>query len=284
MTPVLSIIIVNYRGCEWTIQCLESINRVPIKIPFEVIVVDNNSCDHSVVALQKFNTWITLIELTENRGFGAANNVGAARARGKYLFFLNNDTELVEDCFTPLVKYLEENSSIGVTAPQLRYPNGNFQLSYGTFPTPMSEYKVKRMQQCEHTLIPPEQPMNVDWVSGAAFCISRDLFTRIGGFDEHYFMYFEDVDLCKRVSTQGYYVVYVPSIRLLHHKGKSSRSTNSFILLEYRKSQIRYYRKYCSKFNNYVLNLYLLLKYALKYVMPKERAIATAVLKYLKSS
>lgn len=283
MSPELSIIIVQFKGLEWTLQCLRSLTKCAIGLSYEIIVVDNHSNDHSVQVLREHHPSITIYEMDDNKGFGAANNVGAYLAKGEYLFFLNNDTEIEHDCFTPLVDYLKHNPNVGIVGPQLRYPDQRFQLSYGKFPTPINEYRTKKQLRNEHRIKPPQIPMNVDWVTGAALCIPKNLFLRIGGFDEGFFMYFEDVDLCRRVRNEGFTIVYHPTCYLIHHRGKSYSAVNEFIRIEYRKSQLRYYTKHCSTLNRMVLKLYLRALYTLHFLFLGRKTQARTILQFLNS-
>ncbi len=282
-SPLLSIILVNYRGKEFTIQCLRSLYAHQLSFPFEIIVVDNHSDDGSVDVIRRSFPRVTILELPENKGFGFANNEGAAKARGEYLFFLNNDTEIENDCFTPIINFFSTRTHVGIVGPKLVYGDGSFQLSFGKFPTLLNEYQTKRLLKRERRLVPPTQPQQVDWVTGAALCIPKLLFTSIGGFDQHYFMYFEDADLCKRVSNEGYSVWYIPALGIVHHKGKSYTQSSERITVEYRKSQLYYYQKHCSIVETLLLKIYLFLKYGLRCLQSEQRAVAKQILKLLHS-
>lgn len=258
--PEVSIIIVNYRGVEYTTQCIRSILSTDVKLPYEVIVVDNHSEDGSVQVLRSQFPDIRVIEAEENRGFGAANNAGANIAEGDFLFFLNNDTKILDDCFTPLINFLREHRDCGIVAPKLIYPDGRFQLSYGRYPSLLNELRTKRLSREEENITPPDIPQKKEWVTGAALCLRKELFLSIGGFDETYFMYFEDADLCRRITQAGYTIYYIPTVSIIHFKGMSHTSKKNTIYLEYRRSQLRYYRKHSSFVQLIFLKAYLFTK------------------------
>lgn len=270
LSPRVSVIIVNYRGEEYTRQCIRSIQSTSIATPYEIIVVDNNSNDGSVEHLRSSFPNSTILSLPENRGFGAANNIGAQHAKGEFLFFLNNDTKIVQDCFTPVINYFSEQTDAGIVAPKLLYPDGSFQLSYGEYPTLFTEFRTKQLQKREPYITPPSSPQKMEWVTGAAFCMRKELFLQLQGFDEKFFMYFEDADLCKRVMEAGYAIYYLPDVALIHFKGKSSTTAQNNIPLEYRRSQLRYYRKHASGLSVVLLKIYLSLKYANLLMRRKE--------------
>ncbi len=278
--PLVSIIIINYCSYNYTAKCIRSVQSVLHSDAYELIVIDNASDDGSAEKLRKQFANIIVHREENNRGFGSANNVGAKLAKGEYLFFLNNDTELIEDCITPLINILQHQPKVGIVAPKLLYPNGAFQLSYGKFPGLYNEWKTKKKK--ENSIVSPISEIQVDWVSGAAFCISKNLFTDVAGFDEEFFMYFEDIDLCKKVYQKEYQILYVPTVSLIHYKGKSRRNINDRILYEYRKSQLHYYKKHCSVTQQVLLRCYLLLKYSVL-AITKKSPISSSVLKLVLS-
>ncbi len=216
---MFSIIIVNYNTKILLKNCLNSIFANCLLDDFEIIVVDNNSYDGSVEMLNNdFKDRVKIIANKENIGFGSANNQGAQIARGEYLFFLNSDTIIKNDILTPIKKFLEINKQVSIVAPRLLLKNGIEQkFAFGNFPTLLNlifrKIDIKKMDS--------NKSQEVNWVSGAALVIRKNIFKRIGGFDENFFMYFEDVDLCKRVQDLGYKTMILPQIFLVHLGGKS---------------------------------------------------------------
>lgn len=279
----VSIIIVNYNGCSVTRQCLASIAQ-HIAGPVEVIVVDNASSDDSKQVLPGLFPSVRFLWLTDNRGFGYANNRGAELAQGDVLFFLNNDTILESDPLGSLIDVFKNDGSSGVVAPKLVNRDGSFQLSFGEFPDILSEARTRSLSKDPDALrrLDPKQtaPVRKQWVTGAALLIRRVIFEKLNGFDERYFMYFEDSDLCRRVTDVGAGVWYCPAVSLIHLGGNSYTKKDPRIALEYRKSQMLYYRKHHSLFQRTMLFVFLWMKYAPRLVDPGERSSAWMILQW----
>jgi len=194
---MFSIIIINYRTPKLTADCLNSLFKFCSQKDFEVIVVDNNSEDNSLVSLkEEFGARFKLIANSTNAGFAAANNLGAKEASGEYLFFLNSDTFIQSDILTPLKNALQKDLSIGVIAPGLVLKNGE--------PQPYAYGYNKKLKT------------ELAWVSGAALVIRHEVFQKVNGWDERFFMYFEDRDLCQAVIRNGYKISRLSSISLTH--------------------------------------------------------------------
>jgi len=278
MRKGVSIIIVNYRRFDLTSKCVESLR---VHSPqTEIILVDNASRDGSVERLREIFPDITIVEMNGNNGFGFANNAGAAAASGNHLFFLNNDTIVHSDSPQHLSSVLQKEQKAAVVGPRLSYEDGSFQLSFGFDPSPLNEWKTKRMKkglfrrdakladkvQSRYASVTP-----VDWVTGAALMIRSEVFESIGGFDEAYFMYFEDADLCRRVRKKGWAVLYDPAATIMHYEGGSVASNDMSVYIGYRRSQLRYYRKHGTLLSRVILRLYLTLMFGLRSVIEATR-------------
>lgn len=262
-----SIIIVNYNGLRFTQQCLESLFRFHAPGTVEVIVVDNNSSDGSQNELPRLFPAINLIPLPENRGFGAANNIGAKKAKGDFLFFVNNDTIFKDETVVALQRMFLNQSELGIVGPKLLNEDGTFQRSFGEFPSIRNEFAEKRMagnHSAEEST--SEQPVRKDWVTGAAFMIKRGLFEAVGGFDDGFFMYFEDIDLCRTLAKKGLSSLYVPAVAMIHLGGKSYGAKDRRITMEYRRSQLRYYDKHNSWIQRCMVRLYIFIKFLPKII------------------
>ena len=235
-----SIIIINYNTKNLLRACLSSVLAYNFNNA-EIIVVDNNSQDESVEMLQsEFADKIKLIVNQTNFGFGAANNQAAKVAQSKYLFFLNSDTLMWEDILPRLFGFLETYQQVGIISPQLLLEDDTMQLyAYGKFPT-ISNSIFKRLNKIKET---GEDYLPVDWVSGAALIIRRELFAKLSGFDEKFFMYFEDMDLCQRVKDAGYQVMVSKPDKLVHLGGKSL-AQHAQRKRYYYQSQRYFYRKH----------------------------------------
>jgi GT2 family glycosyltransferase len=259
----VSIIIVNFNGCQHTIRCIESIQRTHEEGCFEVIVIDNDSRDGSVEAIKAQYPNVKVIALQQNLGFGKANNIGADASTSEYLFFINNDTLFKKDIITPLSQFLKENPSCGAIGPLLLNSDGTYQHSYGKFPSLMNELRTKKDTTLFKNIPKNRSPRQVDWVSFAAVMIRRSAFEKVNGFDERYFMYFEDADLCFRLQKAGFQSFYCAEYSLIHIGGGSrSHEITNMIKTEYRHSQLLFYASHRSWFELLALRFYLLFRFS----------------------
>jgi len=252
----LSIIIVSYNGREHLRKCLQSLAAHGPSVGHKVIVVDNASQDGSAEMVAAEFPQARLLTLPKNVGFAAGANRGIGEASGEAIVLLNPDSELKEDVFGPMLKYLRGHPDIGILAPKLRDEDGSLQLSCRRFPTfsvalfnryslltrllPGNRFSARYLlTDWDHSAVAA-----VDWVSGACLMARRSLFEEIGPLDEGYFMYIEDVDLCQRVHRAGYKVVYFPEAAITHHIGRSSHTLPSRSIVERHRSMWHYYKKY----------------------------------------
>ncbi len=225
----VSVIIVNYNTKDLTKACIESVMNEGSKLDFEVIVVDNNSKDGSVKELKKL--WrkyknLKLIENKENSGFSKANNQGAREASGKYILLLNSDTVVKRFSFKKLIAFAEKKEDAGVVGARLLNPDGSLQASCFYFPTiknAIREYWLGQEGLFEKYAPKGNKPVEVEALVGAAFLITPKALQEVGLLDERYFMYFEDVDYCRRVWEKGLKVYYLPEVRVLHYHGESGK-------------------------------------------------------------
>ncbi|MDD2646404.1 MAG: glycosyltransferase family 2 protein [Patescibacteria group bacterium] len=235
----LSIIIVNYNSWKFLDQCLNSLIKFISRIETEVIIVDNNSQESALFGYQEKYPFINLILLKQNLGFAAANNMAAKQAKGDVLFFLNPDTIFIEDIFEKISECFKNNKEVGVISPQLILDNG--QLQPYSFGRDKMIDKIYRGNQTQ--LIKKNNYLFTDWVSGAALAIRRKIFEQINGFDENFFMYFEDRDLCRRVKNLGYKIIVLITTKIIHLGGQSLTSDKKRKTLYYQ-SQNYYWQKH----------------------------------------
>ena len=229
-----SIIIVNYNTTDFLKNCLDSILSKPFHSEFEILAVDNNSDDGKFSKLKDEYLNIKMFERKVNDGFGAGCNFGASKAIGKYLIFLNPDTVVCIDDFIKMADVLECNHDIGVISPVFTDFNGIPVYSYNKFPNFEWEFneflgkgndKVeKRLMSDKRILEKSAEPMRVDWVSGACLMIRTDLFRKLNGFDENYFLYYEDTDLQYRAKKEGSSSALLPNITVKHFVNSSVKS------------------------------------------------------------
>ena len=230
MRPMVSVILVTYNTRELLARCLEALPAALTGIPYEIWVVDNGSTDDTLAWLQTHYPQIQILSNPSNRGFAAANNQAMARAQGRYFLLLNTDTIPRPGALAALVHYLEEHPEIGIAGGSLLNPDGSPQGCAADFPTLGTELllltgPIGRWLRGPHFPFhpPAESPKPVDWVSGACLLVRREVVEAIGGLDEGYFMYGEEVDWCWRARRAGWQVAVVPQARVIHLGSATAR-------------------------------------------------------------
>ncbi|NUN64581.1 glycosyltransferase family 2 protein [Pseudanabaena biceps] len=261
-----SIILVNYNGSKFLHECLNSIQKFGEFNNWEVIIVDNASTDNSIsIIINNFPSFKLICSHT-NWGFSKANNLAVRSSQGEYLLFLNTDTILTKNTPEVLLNHLNLNKNIGIISPRITFENGRYQLSCGDLPNLLSEFIDKIRYAFDNEFYDflstfydrqYSKVQEVGWVTGACMMMRRDVFEQIDGFDENFFMYFEDKDICKRVKDLGYKVVYYPETTIIHLLGGSSHGIKKSVNKYYRDSQLYYYQKHLGKFQTNILKLYL---------------------------
>jgi GT2 family glycosyltransferase len=249
----ISIIIVNYNVKEYIIDCIQSIIRwTPETIQYEIIVVDNNSQDGSVNALETKFPEITILKNKNNIGFTRAINQGANIANGAYLFLLNPDTLFLEDSMTALYSFLEHNHHVGIVGPKLISTDGNIQQSYWKYPTLISTilsiYHLDFLNKNKNSNhYDKSNYFSVDAISGGSFFLAKNLFNDLNGFNDNLF-WMEDIDFCKRASTLGHKIAYLPKTKLVHFIGKSSEKNWVVTISNRLLSKIKYFKLHHGSF------------------------------------
>ena len=251
---MLSIVIVTYDTDRLLWECLSSLASHQAQRSYEVVVINNGDA----LALQDSQDpgiSFRVVDNSRNVGYGAALNQGARLTRSSLLLFLNADTRLQDGSTLPLMERLWEDSSVGVVAPRLSYPDGRLQLSCRRGYSPESVlgrrlpfFSLPALEPAlrHHLMLDEdhEQVLYPDWVQGSCLMMRRDVFDRLGGFDERFFLYFEDYDLCSRVRTSGLQVVYDPRSEVIHHYARlSGRPVLSREWWLHLLSALRYYAK-----------------------------------------
>ncbi|XGV98773.1 MAG: glycosyltransferase family 2 protein [Leptolyngbya sp. BL-A-14] len=287
---VVSIILVNYNGAEVVLECLRSLVQYLQTISYEIIVVDNASTDESATLISANFPVVHLLQQKENQGFGAGNNAGAKHAKGEFLFFLNTDTLMMSDVLPPLVTLMKEHPDVGIIGTKLLNADGSLQLSIASEISIAGEYKTLKQvkysnspQQQEAIAKRFDQTQTVDIVIGAAFFMRKVLFEALNGFDETFFMYFEESDLCQRARDRGWKILYTPDVSIIHLGGYSVDKVSDRMRLEYRRSQLYYYRKHRPVWEQLLLRFYLAIKFtiaALKSLSPTDLAILSLLLDF----
>jgi GT2 family glycosyltransferase len=261
--PDVSIVIVSFNTRHVLRECLESIARESVGLEVEVWVVDNNSSDGSPEMIEQEFPSVHLIRSRTNLGFGAANNAAFASVRGRYVVLLNSDAFLCPDSLRLSVKHMDEHPQAGLGGARLIGRDHSWQPSARMFPNILtdafvyfglaSRYPKSRLfGRFDRTWADQSSAGEVDWVVGAYSIIRAEALARAGSFDPAFFLYSEEVDLCKRIKAAGYQVWYWPDIVVIHIGGESSRqvktlemsSTGAQLIRWRMRSTLLYYRKH----------------------------------------
>lgn len=242
----LSILIVNYNGERYLGDCLRSIQE-NVTVDHEVIIVDNASTDGSCTYVKQAFPGVTLIISEKNLGFAGGNNLGASKAKGEYLLLLNNDTVLLNP-LNPAIELLENDPAIGIASAMMLNGDKEYSRSAGNFPTPLRLARIASVYKnsgCFKYGNFPQQDQElgyiVDWAAGSFLLLRLSLWNKLGGLDEGYFMYGEDIDLCRRALDAGLLTVYCPGVSYVHYCGFDP---SRFPLI------IKGFRRYNKKFLN----------------------------------
>lgn len=259
MNKKISVIIVAYNSQKFIEKCISQVLK---NLPQngEIIVLDNASVDKTVQILEEFLPKITLIESRKNLGFAKGNNLAAKKALGEYLFFLNPDTEIKGPTFEDLIDFYERTPDSGIIGPRLVMPNGEIQSSVMKLPTIWGAMK-EFILGIKNSYLPymPEcsKPCEVECVFGAAMLIKKELFWKVGGFDEKFFLYYEDIDLCKRIRELGKKVYYYPKVTVEHIVGGVQSEEKYQLNVE---SAIKYYGFIKALILNLIFQLHRILR------------------------
>ena len=266
----LTIIIVSWNVRALLRRCLQSI---PSDSPaVQVIVVDNASGDGSAEMVRAEFPHVHLIANEENRGFTAANNQGLALSHGRHLLLLNPDTEIVGNALATMVSYIDHNAAVGVVGPQILYPDGSLQPSRRRFPTlatALVESTVVQEWWDDNQILrryymadtPDDAIQAVDWVVGACMLVRRQAYEQVGGLDEGFFMYSEELDWCRRIKEAGWEVVYLPTATIIHHEAKSSDQVVAARHIYFQSSKVRYFHKHHGSLQGGIVRGFLLATY-----------------------
>lgn len=287
----LSIIIVSWNVADLLMACLDSILASGVRVgaenaadalTVEIIVVDSASSDNTVALIQSRYPQVKLLAQGENVGFTRGNNIGLRAASGRYIFLLNPDTEIVGDALGEMVAYLDAHPDVGIVGPYTTNTDGSYQSTRRRFPTLATAffestwfqpYAPKRiMDRFYVNDAPDDATLEVDWVQGSALMAQREVWEAIGGLDEGYTMYSEELDWCKRAKAAGWRVVFLGSARILHHGGKSTEQVTANKHIYFQQSKLRYFRKYHGELTAQVLRLFLLANYGWQYALESTKA------------
>lgn len=252
----LSVIIVTFNSAGYLDACLDGLDAHLGSLTAEICVVDNASDDGTLEIASRRAASVQIVANARNLGFAAAVNRGLAATSGRYVLWLNPDTVPLDGGARDLVAYLDAHPDVGILGPKILDPGGQLQRSARAFPS--YDWALGHRHSLLTRLVPanpysrrylrsdldPSTVQDVDWVSGACLLHRREVSDRLGGLDERFFMYCEDVDFCLRARRAGWSVRYHPALTVTHHVAASTRRRSTMMLVERHRSLWRYYRKH----------------------------------------
>ena len=251
-----SIIIISYNSCDFIPACLKSVRDACEGIDSQIIVLDNGSNEPIIPEIKNFFPEVEWIDSKENLGFGKGCNLAEKHATKPYLFFINPDTIISKNAFREMLKFMEEHPEAGTVGCRILNEDGSLQWACRrSFPTIVSAVsktiglaalfpKSKTLASYNMTYADPDEMIEVDAVSGSFFCIRRDVYEKLNGFDEDYFMYGEDLDLCFRTKKMGLHNYYTPVTNILHFKGQSCRTRRWGSYVDFYKAMLIFVKKH----------------------------------------
>jgi hypothetical protein len=258
----VSVSIVTYNSREEIGRCLEAVKLATDGLAAEVFVVDNNSTDGTADLVERDHPWVTLIRTGVNAGYGRANNLAIARARGRWILVLNPDTAPAPDAITALLAVGEADPSVGAVGPRLVNADGSLQHSVFRFPDTRQAFygffELVPLDSQDNGRMPLdayEEPMRAQHLKGACVLLRREAIDQVGAFDPGYFMYFEETDLCRRLAKGGWTNLYTPTATVVHAGEASTGTVREWMSVEFHRSQARYYRLHNGLFGYATLKL-----------------------------
>lgn len=257
----LSILIVHTFERDLVRQTLRALRRASPQLEYEVLVIDNNVAAGLESLLQHEFPFVRYFPQDHNAGFGASMNVGIKAAKGKYVLVFNPDILVSLGALETLFAYMEAHPQVGMVGPQLLNADGTLQYSCYRAPQPVVPilrrtplgrlpFGQRIIDQFLMKDMAHDQTMEVDWLMGSAMFIRQSVLKEIGGFDERFFMYFEDTDLCRRTWEKGYKVVYLPTANMVHYHRRASADGSLWQQLlnpltrRHIQSAVKYFLKY----------------------------------------
>jgi hypothetical protein len=247
----ISVIYVNWNTSALILESIASVKNTLIDIDYDIWVVDNASSDDSVMMLQAVYPEIHLIKNRNNVGFARANNQAMQAARGRYFLLINTDAFVTPGAITQMYNLAQGQPNAGIVGAKLFNPDGSFQASFVDFPNVFQEFlmitslgrRFYGQAFPNHAPKPDELAQKVDYVQGACMLVRQQAYERVGGLDEGYFMYSEEVDWCFSMHQAGWDVWYQPSANIIHVGGASSKTRVMQRESDLYVSRVRYFRK-----------------------------------------
>jgi len=269
-----AVVVINFRTPQLTIDCLETLVDEIDPSQDLVVVVDNDSGDDSLARIdshilqQGWQTWVKLLPSGRNGGFSFGNNVGIESVEAKFYLLLNSDTLVRPGALEAMRQAMQQRDDVGLVGPRLEWQDGTAQISCFRYRSPASELIVaassapvtRLFRKYEVPLRVSDEQIEPPWASFACILIRRDVIEQVGLMDDGYFMYFEDIDYCRRARKRGWKVLYEPSARVVHLRGGSSNVKDAIAERKrpprfYYESRARYFAKFYGRTGLWFTNL-----------------------------
>lgn len=252
---ILSIIIVSYNVKNILNDCINSLYKSLKGFQFEIIVIENASTDNSGEMLYKHHPTINTIVNAKNIGFGAANNQGLAEAKGDFILLLNPDTIVFPDTIAKTLKFCQEHPEVGIVGCKILNPDKTLQPSCNHFPNLLDYvwetfffYRLfprnKLIGRFHMSYFDHDEITEVDCVKGAYMMIKKQVIDDIQGFDEDFFIYSEEMDLCYRAKQKGWKIFFYPGAEIIHYGGQSTFPESEAMFIEFHKGRYKFFRKH----------------------------------------
>lgn len=287
MNVDISILIVNYNTCRLTMDCLRSVYESDTNYSYEIILIDNHSRDDSVEQISREFPGVFLIANQDNTGFASANNQGIKVASGRYVLLLNSDTVVRKDTLETMISFMDGRPDIGASGCKIILPDGSLDKACKRgFPTPAASFYYAfgfsrlfpdrpRFNGYQLGYLDPDQDYPVDCLVGAFMMLRRETIEQVGGLDEEFFMYGEDLDWCFRIKEAGWGIHYYPQTTIVHLKGGSARRRPFKIVYEFHRAMILFHRKHYSRQYNSMINGAVYAGVGVKFVLSLLRNVLT---------
>lgn len=271
----ISVIIISWNVEKLLKSCLASLQSQQIRKPglgMEVLVVDNASSDGSVEMVKEEFPWVRLVENQKNVGYTAAVNQAIRLTQRPFIMLLNPDARVLGDAPAVMLEYMCRHPDMGAVGPKLLNPDGSVQSSRRRFPTLLLSFIESTVLQRFLSWLPllrwfyfedaPDSVVqDVDWLVGACLMLRREAVNQVGGLDESFFMYFEELDWCYRAKAAGWRITYVPKAQVLHHYGQSSAQDLLHRHIYFNESKCKFFVKHYGRVQGQILRWFILATY-----------------------
>lgn len=268
--PEVSIVIVSWNACEITLACLRSLEICQKRVPLEIILSDNGSCDGTIFEVRRKYPEVRLVENGRNLGFAMAVNKGAKKATAPMLLLLNNDTRLSPQALETMLQQFKSNPKLGVVGPQLIYEDGRLQNSVAAIPNLSTELINKTILKKIFPEKFPDKHKNYDGLTkvpsviGACLMTRKELFEQLNGLDEAYFFFLEETDYCLRAAKEGFFTAICPNAKVEHLQGYSAKKVEVKVKIEYHRSLFTFFKHHHGDRQIRILRIGLFAEHAFK--------------------